>query len=171
MSTAVRSFLFLFVGLIMALGTANFATASGGSGGGGGGSSSGGGGNSGGIGRHGGSFNLSYSQVGPTVGTRSSCIGGYNLTTYVTTLSLDWKCTSLPFDDGTEIDTLVFTIDYFNGTPWPVLDAGSTTVSGGKAILRNPNVVTTGINGLPVMQSVVLTLADGTPIFVGVPNG
>jgi hypothetical protein len=170
MKNLVQILMVAVLGCILFVGTSDLAHAQR-SGSGGGGSSSGGGGTSGGggINRHGGSFNLTFHQEGPLIGTRSTCQGGYNLTTYVTTLSVGYKCASLDYPDGTQVYGWVYTTDYFTGLPWLPLAAGAGTVIGGKINFQNPNVVTTGINGLPVMNRMDLTLADGTVIFTGTP--
>ena len=160
------AFAVISCGLLAASGS--IAHARSGSNGGGGGGSSSGGASGGGINRHGGSFNLTYTSTGAG-GSRSSCLGGYNLTTYVTTLSLDYVCKNLELPDGTQIYGIVYTTDYYTGIPWAPMNAGVSSVLGGKATLRNPNVVTTGVNGLPVMQVVELRLADGTLLFSGTP--
>lgn len=169
MKNITRFVLVAAIGCILAIGTTGLASAQRSGGGGGGSSSGGGGSSSGGINRHGGSFNLVFDHTSFDVGSHSSCVGGYNLTTYVTTLSIDYKCSGLDLPDGTLIYATVYSTDYYTGLPWAPMDAGVTNVQGGKAVLRNPNVVTTGVNGLPVFRSIQLSLADGTVIFVGHP--
>jgi hypothetical protein len=132
-------------------------------------SGGGGGGSSSGTVRHGGAFTLYFAQTNSPAGDNSTCTGGFNLSTYVTTLTLDYKCLNLDLADGTVIYANVYTTDYFSGLPWAPLYAGTSTVLRGKAAFNNPNVYSTGLNGLPVMRYVVLSLEDGTPIFVGHP--
>jgi hypothetical protein len=171
------------LGAVLFVGFANSATASGSAGGGGssaggggssaGGSSAGGGGGGGGIGgginRHGGNFNLIFDQAGPNVGSRSNCVGGYHYTTYVTTLAVDWECRNLDESDGQVLVTTVYSKDFFTGMPWAPMVCGTTTVLGGRAAFSNTNVITTGINGLPVIMNVVVSRPDGTPIWNGHP--
>lgn len=154
---------FLFFGLVTPA-----AAQSGGGGGGGGGANSGGSGGGSSV-RHGGSFKLFFDQSSTPAGALSTCTGGYNLSTYVTTLTLDYKCSNLELADGTQIYAYVYTTDYFTGLPWLPIYAGASSVLRGKAAFNNPNVYTTGFNGLPVMRTVQLSLADGTVIFTGHP--
>ena len=137
-----------------------FAQRGGGSGGG-----SGGGGNA----RHGGSFNLVYDHNGTVGGSRCSCIGGYNLTTYVTTLSIDYKLKNSDLPDGTLVYATVYSKDYYTGVSWLPMSGGAGSMLAGQISFHNPNVVTTGVFGLPVLQTVVLTLADGSVLFSGHP--
>ena len=71
--------------------------------------------------------------------------------------------------DGTLIYANVFTVDYFSGLPWLPIYAGTSVVTRGKASFNNPNVYSTGLNGLPVMRTVQLSLAHGKAIFIGHP--
>lgn len=162
--THIIALAFLATALLFA--TTNSAQAQRGGGSGGGGGSTSGGGSSN---RHGGSFNLIFDRTSGVAGSRSTCIGGYNITTYVTTMSIDYRCRNLDLPDGTQIGAIVYTTDYFTGLPWLPIAAGNSTVTGGAAAFHNPNVITTGVNGLPVFQSIQLVLADGTVIFTGHP--
>lgn len=153
------------IGGVLALALAATANASGGSGGG-----VGGGVNSGGINRHGGSYGMVYAPASTSYGPKAACIGNYNLTTYVTTLRVDWKCTNVNLPDGSLLYTYVLTNDYFTGNAWAPMFAGVTSLAGGKAVFTNPNVVTTGVNGLPVMKAVVIVAEDGSIVFTGVPG-
>ena len=133
--------------------------------GGGGGGSTGGGGNA----RRGGSYNLTFDKSGAAAGSRCTCLGGYNLTTYVTTLSLDYKINNSDLPDGTRVWATVLATDWYTGLPWLPLPGGAVAIVGGKASFHNANVVTTGTFGLPNVNQVVLTLDDGTVLFVGHP--
>ena len=132
---------------------------------GGGGGSSSGGGNA----RHGGSYNLTFDRSGTSAGSRCTCLGGYNLTTYVTTLSVDYNIKNSSLPDGTRVWATVLSTDWYTGLPWLPMPGGEATILGGRAAFHNANVVTTGVFGLPNLNQVVLSLDDGTVIFVGHP--
>ena len=77
------------------------------------------------------------------------------------------KNSDLP--DGTLVFATVYSRDYYTGLPWAPMVGGAGSMLSGAISFHNPNVVTTGVFGLPVVTSVVLTLADGTVVFSGHP--
>ncbi len=144
------------MGAVLCAGAHSAAAQRGGSGGGGGG-------------RSGGRTPLVFDyapQIGKYTPTAS---GSFLISTYVTTLSIDLKLSTVDLPDDTQLTITVYARDYFNSAPWPTQLAGTMTILGRKCFLNSSALWTTAPGRLPVITSVVVTAPDGTVIVSGHP--
>lgn len=158
--------LMALMGLLVSGLSAPVAAQQGGSGGGGG---NGGGGNSGSSSpvQHGGKYNIIWDTPQSINGKMPKSVGSVSISTYVTTLSLDARLSSINLPDNTQLTVTVYANDLFTGLPWTPKVAGIITLAGQSGSLTIASLWVTAAGKLPSVTSVVVTQADGTVVVSG----
>lgn len=133
------------------------------------GGSGGGGGTSGGGGRHGGRYNILWDAAQPINGQTPRAVGAINISTYVTTVNLDVRLSSVNLPDNTELTVTVNAKDYYTGLPWLSRNAGTITLNRQSGSLTVASLWVTAPGFLPIITTVVVTKADGTVVITGHP--
>ncbi len=157
-----RSSMFGLMTLLSLLGSGLLITAQaqhgGGSGGGGGGSA-----------RHGGKYSIIWDAAQPIKGKTPTAVGAVNVSTYITTINLNVRLSSVDLPDKTQLTVTVEAKDYFTGLPWASKTAGTIVLTGQAGSLTVPSLWVTAAGYVPVVTHVVITKADGTVIISGHP--
>lgn len=119
--------------------------------------------------RTGGRTALVFDYAPELNGRVPQCSGSIQVTTYVTTVSVDLKLSNVELPDNTTLYVTAYAVDYFNGNPWPSVLAGTLTVSSRKGALNSGSLYITGPGLLPLITYVVVTDENGNVIVSGHP--
>lgn len=129
----------------------------------------GGGGGGGGSSRIGGTSNIVWDTPPLINGKLPRVVGQVNVSTYITTINLDVRLSSVNLPDNTLLTVTVYANDYFTGLPWLTKDAGTITIKGQTSSLTVAALWVTAPRFLPIVTRVVVTKADGTVVAGGKP--
>ncbi len=105
----------------------------------------------------------------PINGVTPVAVGGVNISTYITTINLDVRLTSVKLPDNTPLTVTVYANDYFTGLPWLTKTAGTITLVHQRGSLLVSSLWVTAPRFLPIVTRVEVTRADGTIVVSGKP--
>jgi hypothetical protein len=129
----------------------------------------GGGGGGGSAVRHGARYNVIWNTPQPIGGKTPKAVGAVNVSTYVTTINMDVRLSSVNLPDNTPLTVTVYAKDYFTGLPWLTKTAGTITLNAQNGSLTVAALWVTAQGFLPVVTTIVVTQADGTVVISGHP--